>query len=249
MEKSYIQQADELLLSAMKNPYVSNQMRQLAGMDEYTFWHSVSVARMSIVMGLTYGFGPLELQQLCDAALLHDIGKLEIPEECARTKSSLTVLEQESKKRHPVLGAKRLLADGVMPQDVVEAVFLHHVNYDGSGPQYYEGDPMINPYVGIIRICDVYDHLADDHAYREDVINHKILNVLTASRGKEFDPDMVSLFLFIKERGKLDNHSIQRRVLGQMENFSTHPLGTIAGIPGGKISFSVDLQKRTISSI
>ncbi len=211
--------ADKLLFRAMSDELIRSTMERLDKIDSYTFWHSVSVARMSLVMGLTYGLKGQELNDLMFAALFHEIGMVEAQDELIRDKMPLTIIPKAKKLRHPVIGARMIASLGIFSEDVITAIRCHHENYDGSGVAYHQPGERVNLAARIIRICDVFDALTDDHSYAEEVIQKKILNVITASRGKELDPDIVSLFLFVKKHGKIQNRGVRRTRNYESEDF------------------------------
>lgn len=211
--------ADKLLFRAMSDSMIRSTMEQLDRIDSYTFWHSVSVARMSLVMGLTYGLKGQELNDLMFAALLHEIGMVEAQDEIVRDKMPLTMIPKDKKLRHPLIGARMIANYGMFSENVITAVRCHHENYDGSGATYHKPGERANMAARIIRICDIFDALVDDHSYTEESIQKKILNVITASRGKELDPDIVSLFLFVKEHGKIQNRGVRRTRSFESEDF------------------------------
>lgn len=214
-----MKKADKMIFHAMSNLTIRSVMEKLYDTDAYTFWHSVSVARMSLVLGLTYGLKDKELTDLMYAALFHEIGMVKVTEEIKRDRTPLTMIPKDKAQKHPVIGAEMIANIGCFSSAVVTAIRCHHENYDGSGIIYHEAGEKANLYSRIIRICDIYDAMADDHVYTSEVVHKRILNVITAARGKELDPSVVSLFLFVKDPGKVENRGASRIKRVVTENF------------------------------
>ncbi len=209
--KDHVAHADGIIKSAMSHVLIHKALRELSHYDTYTFWHSISVARMSLILGMTLELPEDKLYLLAYSALLHDIGKVDVPKDIIRKKNTLTGIEAAALKKHPTLGVNWIKRNGGMPPEVLSAVEYHHENFDGSG---YIGKKAseIGQIAQIIRICDTYDAMADDRPYRSGVAKRTIIATLVAGRGKEFRPDYVSVFLRIKDHGKIPNFEVRENI-------------------------------------
>ena len=158
--------------------------------DVYTAGHSEAVADTSCALGQRLGLGPLDLLELESAALLHDLGKLAIPEEVITKPGPLTEKEAALVRGHPRLGAE-LLATVTGMEPAATIVRFHHERWDGSG--YPDGlrhreIPLASR---IIAACDAYDAMTSDRPYRRALPPETALERLRAGSGSQFDPDVV----------------------------------------------------------
>lgn len=171
----------------------------LSSYDNYTYVHSVNVDILSVIIGIGLGLRNEELNMLSQAALLHDIGKCDVPVEIINKPARLTSEEYEEVKKHPQYGLERLRAKEKGGDDIAavikNAVYSHHENWDGSGyPRGLRGE-KIHLFARIIHVADVYDALTTKRAYKKDLNPADTLEYLMANTGIMFDKDIVSTFL------------------------------------------------------
>jgi len=162
--------------------------------DKETKGHSERVATMTEALGRALGLSDEQIDNCRYAGLLHDIGKIGIPEDILNKPSSLTDGEFSLMRSHPVMGA-RILEPITFLKDVASAIRSHHENWDGTGyPDGLKGKEI--PLIGrLIRISDVYDGLVMDRPYRGPVPIEKVIAYLRANSGILFDPDLAQLFV------------------------------------------------------
>ena len=120
----YVAWADDIIRVSMNHELINGALKELAHYDEYTFWHSVSVARISLVMGMQMDLPEDKLYRLAYGALLHDIGKLEVPLVLLQKHAQLTPLEKSVIEQHPKKGARRIEKTRLMPEDVINTVMF-----------------------------------------------------------------------------------------------------------------------------
>ncbi len=139
------------------------------------------------------------------AALLHDVGKIGIPDLILNKKGKLTKKEFEKIKEHPVIGAAILTPIRELG-DVVKEIKYHQERYDGKG--YPEGlkESQIPLVARIIAACDAFDAITSDRPYRQRKMAEVALQELRDGAGKQFDPIVVSAFLLAFEKGKIWNN-------------------------------------------
>lgn len=155
------------------------------------------VRRMQIFaagMGKALGLTPEEIQALQTSALLHDIGKLAVPDHILNKPGELTPAEMEKVKVHPAVGAA-ILETINFPYPVVPAVRSHHEAWDGTGyPDALHGENI--PLLGrILAIVDAYDTMRSKYTYGDSYTREEARRALQSNAGKKFDPKLVDVFL------------------------------------------------------
>src|SRR5258706_3580486 len=138
------------------------------------------------------GLDPDELEALRAAALLHDIGKLAVPEHIISKPGRLTPEEFEKMKIHPVVGAE-ILERVQFPYPVVPIVRAHHEKWDGTGYPYSLSGAAIPIGARILAVVDCLDALASDRQYRRAMPLDEAMRVVQSESGKAFDPQVVDL--------------------------------------------------------
>ena len=162
--------------------------------DRDTKGHSVRVATMTEALGRALGLDRDALVTCRYAGLLHDVGKIGIPESILNKPSSLTRSEFAIIQNHSVIGA-RILEPITFLKDVAVAIRSHHENWDGTGyPDRLRGEtiPLISR---LVRIADVYDGLAMDRPYRDAVPMPEVKDYIAAHGGTLFDPALTRVFI------------------------------------------------------
>lgn len=170
-------------------------LSEIRSVDDYTFEHSVNVCILSIITGIGLGFDKRCLKDLGVGAILHDIGKMRIPDEILKKPSQLTVEEFEEIKKHTVYGyeiLKKLPNVSVISSLIA---FGHHERYDGSGyPLQLRGE-NISLYARIVAIADVYDALTSDRVYRKKLRPHEVIEYIASLGAYHFDKEILECFI------------------------------------------------------
>ncbi len=178
--------------------------------DPYTFGHSERVARISAELAKELGLSEDELKDMYLAGLLHDIGKIGIPDAILRKSSPLTPEERGIIEQHPQLGYKILLE--VKPiSHLLPGVLYHHERYDGAGyPEGLKGEaiPLL---ARIIAVADSYDAMSSSRPYRIGLSNSRTEEILSEGAGSQWDPLVVAAFLRCRQRV----HAIRQRGIGE----------------------------------
>lgn len=161
--------------------------------DTYTRNHSRNVAGYAVALGAELGLSPDELVNIHYGAILHDVGKIGIPENILNKPDCLTPEEFQTVKAHPAIGAN-ILAPIDFPREALNIVHYHHERFDGSGyPAGLKGESI--PYAArIAGIADAWDAMTSDRSYRQSLTVEKALGELQAGAGGQFDPVMVNAF-------------------------------------------------------
>lgn len=174
---------------------ISLDMVDLRTFDDYTYRHSINVAVLSTVIGMGMGLQQEFLNDLCIAAIFHDIGKLMIDASIINKPARLTQEEFSLIKMHPQLSLDLLAGRWTISLESKEAILAHHENYDGSGyPRGLSGD-AIPFYARIIHVTDVYDALTSKRPYKEPYTPSEAIEYLMGGCNILFAKEVVSTFL------------------------------------------------------
>jgi HD-GYP domain-containing protein (c-di-GMP phosphodiesterase class II) len=167
--------------------WVARLLARLAVKDSSTREHTRRVARLSVLVGQELGLRGARLRSLAVAALLHDVGKLQVPHAILGKTGSLTPGEFAVIKRHPGDGAELLRHIGGFAAEV-PLVRGHHERLDGSGyPDGLRGEEL-SLELRILGVCDVYDALSSQRVYRRAYDQDQALAILHQGSGSSFDP-------------------------------------------------------------
>ncbi len=163
--------------------------------DQNTFEHSLNVAMLATNTAIGMGLPNETLEHVAQAALLHDIGKLQIPLEILNKPADLTPEELEIVKTHPQSGYDLLYNDNRIHPEVRSAILCHHENYNGTGyPNHFSGNniPLI---ARIIRIADTYDAMYNKRSYKNPLPASEVMEYLMGQNGTLFDLSIMQVFL------------------------------------------------------
>lgn len=162
--------------------------------DHYTKAHAERNAELATLLGQTLGLSSEPLSALRIAALLHDIGKIGVPDRILRKAGDLTDKEREAMQQH-VLLSERIIAGVPHVQEVLAAASSHHERFDGEGyPRGLKGDQI--PLLGrILAVVDAYAAMTEDRPYRKALSREEAIGELRRCSGKQFDPDIVRVFI------------------------------------------------------
>jgi putative nucleotidyltransferase with HDIG domain len=187
-----------------KYPMVTLVTFMIGLFDTYGVNHSERVSKLSVTLGTYVNMQEDDLEVLELAGLLHDIGKVGIPENIRRNPGGLTHAEMFMMQQHPAIGLKILeKMNGHIDERVNLATYHHHENWDGSGyPEGLKGGDI--PYCArIIRIADSYDAITHSRGYRQPVKHAQALDIMEHDQGdgRLYDPVLFRSFLSMM-RGK-----------------------------------------------
>ncbi len=163
-------------------PHVRALLRRLAEKDPYTAEHTHAVALLAVQVGEAVGLPPARLRELAIGALLHDIGKLSVPDAILQKPGALSDEEFAVIRRHPEWGRELVLELGFAPQ-VARLVSDHHERLDGSGYPRGTGAPQLGLETRVLMVCDVFDALLSRRVYREAWTQERALALLRDEAG------------------------------------------------------------------
>ena len=162
--------------------------------DPYTNGHSSRVAQYTKQIASHMGFNEEELDNIYYIALLHDVGKMSIPDNILNKPAKLSPEERKVIETHTTHGAEMLKDFSAIP-DIIAGALYHHERYDGGGyPQHLKGEniPLI---ARIICVADSYDAMSSFRCYRDALSKEEILSELDACAGKQFDPEAAAIMI------------------------------------------------------
>ena len=180
--------------------------------DSETEGHSSRVADLAITVGREMGLSRSELDRLEKAALLHDVGKIGVPDAILRKPGPLTEDEWAEMRRHPAIG-KNIIKDIPFLENVAEIVHSHHERFDGNGyPRGLKGDEI--PLAArIFSVVDAYDAMTSDRPYRKARSPGTATQEIITYSGSQFDPEVVNGFLTVFEQRRVQQREAAQQVL------------------------------------
>lgn len=165
--------------------------------DPYTKGHSTSVSRYSEALARSLNLPEEEVERISLGALLHDVGKIGIPESVLKKPDKLSDEEWNIMKQHPVIGAEKVLQPNEALRDLIPIVKYHHEHVDGSGyPEHLKGD-QIPLSAKIVAVADAFHALVSDRPYRKGLGLETACDILLQGAGKQWDSGLVRKFIQI----------------------------------------------------
>lgn len=162
--------------------------------DNYTWGHSERVALLAAALARAAGMSPDQTERVHVCGLVHDVGKIGVPEAVLCKPTALTSEEFALIRQHPEIGY-RILKDIPMLADVLPGVLHHHERWDGTGyPRGLRGEeiPLI---ARIICLADTFDAMSSTRAYRSAISRRRVLAEIERCAGSQFDPALAPLFV------------------------------------------------------
>lgn len=185
----------EIILNDLSNHKESMIMlTNISATDDYLFQHSMNVCIYATMLGMALGYTRDELTTLGIGALLHDVGKTQIPFDLLRKKEPLTDSEFDLIKQHTLYGFKFLKDEPNIPLLSAHCALQHHERMDGSGyPRGLKGNE-IHEFGRLLGIVDSYDAMTTHRVYRGAMLPHQAMEIIFAGSGTLFETGKVELF-------------------------------------------------------
>lgn len=171
--------------------------------DDYTKGHSMRVAAYSEILAQRLGWSEEDIQNIYYVAVLHDVGKIGVPDAVLNKPFKLTDLEFRLIKGHTIMGAE-ILSDFKMFPNVSTGAKYHHERYDGKGyPEGLKGEsiPLVARVIGLV---DSYDAMTSNRVYRRRLNDDIVMQELEKGKGSQWDPDLVDIFIQLIREGALE---------------------------------------------
>jgi len=162
--------------------------------DKYTQGHSERVAEYAVKIAKAMKLSNHQVKLIQQGAVLHDIGKIGMPDMILNKPGKLDPEEMDVIQQHPLIGVK-VLEDVDLEPEVIEMVRSHHERYDGKGypDRHPAGDYSIG--VRILCVADAYDAMTSDRPYRKGMPYEKVRQILLECKDTQFDPEIVDVFI------------------------------------------------------
>jgi putative nucleotidyltransferase with HDIG domain len=189
--------ADELFLNT-----IESLVAAIDAKDPYTEGHSQRVSGYSVAIATEAGLPPEMRHQIRIGALLHDIGKIGVPDNILTKDGRLTDEEFSEIKKHPTIGAN-IIRQVRHLQEELPALEQHHERIDGKGyPKGLPGDE-ISTIARIVAVADVFDAITSDRPYRPAIDIEEALDIMRMESGDHLDPKFVDAFILLYTKGKI----------------------------------------------
>lgn len=190
----------ELVENIVEDPESIYSLLTLKGYDYYTYTHSVNVGVLSTGLAFFIGVDKERTRKLGLGAILHDIGKTQIPHEIVNKQGKLTDTEYNVIKQHVVRGYEILREHKDIPQESLIAVLQHHEKLSGRGYPFGLKGKDIQPFGRITAIADCYDALTTRRPYKPPLTPYFALSIIVKEKG-DYDPELLKAF--VKMLGKV----------------------------------------------
>ena len=189
-------------LERLSDEMVETLARAIDAKDRYTNGHSFRVSEYAVKLAGKLGWDEKEISDLEREGLLHDIGKIGIPDAVLNKPGRLTDEEFETIKSHTTIG--KTILEGMEGMDAAaEAAAYHHERFDGRGyPEGLKGE-KIPLHARVISIADVFDAMRSDRVYRKGLSTEVIREELIKGKGTQFDPELLPVFVEMLDEGKV----------------------------------------------
>ena len=169
-------------------------MAALKSHDRYTATHITNVALLAMALAEAIELPPEQVHDAGIAALLHDVGKIEVPTEILNKPDRLSPDQLERMRRHPEDGARILLATPGVPELAVIVAYEHHIRFDGGGYPVVPRGWKSSLASAVTQVADIYDALRTDRPYRKGLDRAMIMAMMTADSGTTFEPELLAAF-------------------------------------------------------
>lgn len=170
---------------------INLNLYEVSTFDDYTYIHCVDTCIMSVFLGTTLNLNNDQIKELGIASILHDIGKLKVPNEIINKRGSLTDEEYSIIKKHPIYGYDILKQYGSFSKSIMFGLLQHHERFDGNGYPFGISGRNISLYSRIISVCDVFTAVSANRSYRKRFDPNEAYELILSGSGTMFDPDII----------------------------------------------------------
>lgn len=213
-----LEDASKILIQCDSNIELFNMLHCIRDYDDTTYVHSLNVALICNIIGKWLHFGPEDLEIITLAGLLHDLGKLLIPNRIIAKPDKLTKEEFRMIKTHTIRGYNILKNKKLDPR-IKHAALMHHERCDGSGYPYGFYAEQIDSFAKLVAIADVYDAMTCARVYRGPLCPFEVITLFETEGYTKYDPKYIMTFLegiaqtYIHNTVKLNDGAVGEIVL------------------------------------
>lgn len=216
---------DEISQSVSRNSGALLNLVKLKNKDDYTYLHSVAVCALMIALGKQMGMEGAALKSLGMAGLLHDVGKMAVPENVLNKPERLTEQEFEIIKTHSVRGWEMLKASSGVDEVALDVCLHHHERVDGTGYPDCLSSPALSMAARMGAVCDVYDAITSNRCYKPGWAPAEALRKMAGWQDGHFDQAVFQAFV---------------------KTVGIYPVGTLLKLKSGRLAVVTDQSDRSL---
>jgi len=173
---------------------------QLREFDEYTTTHSLNVSVLVMALAESIGLAQQDIRTFGVAGLLHDLGKVHIPQDILNKPGKLTDQERQVMQAHPVEGARMIIESGRKLDLAAAVAHEHHVMINGHGYPTHHYRRACHKASNLVHVCDVYDALRTKRPYRDAWEAERVITYIEERSGTEFEPTAATAFVALMRK-------------------------------------------------
>ena len=185
---------DQIIDEILSTREIIFNINDIRTKDEYTYAHSVNVCVLAVTVGAHLDINMARLKELAVGSILHDLGKIFIPNEIINKPGRLTDAEFDLMKKHPKLGYDILNQKPQITPISKNIVLMHHEKMNGTGYPLGVEYAQIHKLTRLVTVCDMYDAMTSDRSYRKAMKAYEVIEYLTHLSVSELDREMVDAF-------------------------------------------------------
>jgi len=218
---------DEINQSMERNPNALLSLARLKTANEYTYLHSVAVCMLMVALGRQMGLQGEQLRQAGVAGLLHDVGKMAVPNEVLEKPGKLTDEEFSIMRSHPRRGWEILKSCYQVQESALDVCLHHHERMDGQGyPEKLSGD-QLTLFARMGAVCDVYDAISSERCYKKAWSPSESIHKMASWKDGHFDEKVFHAFV---------------------KTIGIYPNGTLVKLKSGRLGVILEQSKKSLTA-